>query len=298
MIKLHGPTYRYQGEILNSPTIIFVEDHHYDEYEQCHHLKKLLNANPAIKHTVVFDHVLANDEHYPANCVYYPKLLARESCEFIKQQIHPIWNKKEVAFNFIINKPRPHRNMLLRLVDNLNLTSYRHSLCWQTSPVESISTTDYRIGNEIVVDQGIKSNTHLNAEIYQHLLQQRVFEPSCVSIITEPCYYERDTIVTEKTLMAIYGGTIPIWFGGWRIPDYMRSVGFDVFDDLVDHSYQNLDDPEHRCRESVNRNMHLLKNLTTVDNKRLQHNLELVKSNPWLIQVNSLIETYPSLRTA
>ena len=132
---------------------------------------------------------------------------------------------------------------------------------------------------------------------YQKLLQSNVFESTAISIITEPAYYERDTIVTEKTLMAIYGGTVPLWFGGWRIPDYMRSLGFDVFDDIIDHSYQNLPDPEQRCREAVNRNIHLLKNLTVIDHKRLQHNLDLVKSNPWQTQVNNLIKTYPDLRT-
>ena len=296
MLKIHGPTYRYTGEILHESTLIFVEDHHYDEQEQCHHLKKLLDSSQQFRHTVVFDHVLAHDEHYSADCVYFPGLLARETKEFEQQNISPRWHNKTVPFNFIINKPRPHRNLLLQMIDNLNLTNYRHSLCWQSSPVKSVATTDYRIGNEIVMEYSIRSNTHLNSEIYQHLLQSKVFESSCVSLITEPAYYEQDTIVTEKTLMAIYGGTIPIWVGGWRIPDYMRSIGFDVFDDIVDHSYQNLPDPEQRCREAVNRNIHLLKNLTTVDQSRLEHNLNLVRSNPWLDQVNSLIKIYPDLR--
>lgn len=297
MLKIHGPTYRYTGEILNDPTLIFVEDHHYDEQEQCHHLKKLLSANRTIKHTVVFDHVVSHDEDYQAECVYFPGLLARETNEFEQQNISPRWQNKKVAFNFIINKPRPHRNLLLQLIDNLNLTNYHHSLCWQLSPVKSVATTDYRIGNEIVMEYGIRSNTHLNSEIYQHLLQSQVFESSCVSLITEPAYYEQDTIVTEKTLMAIYGGTIPIWVGGWRIPDYMRSLGFDIFDDIVDHSYQNLSDPEQRCRSAVNGNIHLLKNLALVDHRRLQHNLNLVKSNLWQTQINNLIKIYPDLRT-
>lgn len=296
MLKIHGPTYRYTGEILHNSALIFVEDHHYDEQEKCHHLKKLIDSNQTIKHTVVFDHVLAHNEDYSAECVFFPVLLARETQEFIQQQICLNWHEKTVAFNFIINKPRPHRNLLLQIIDNLNLTNYCHSLCWQLSPVKSIPITDYRIGNEIVIEQGFKSNTHLNAEIYQHLLQQHVFEPSCISLITEPAYYERETIVTEKTIMAIYGGTIPIWVGGWRIPDYMRSLGFDMFDDIVDHSYQNLSNPEQRCHEAINRNMHLLKKLITVDHRRLENNLKQLTANPWLAQVNNLIKIYPDLR--
>lgn len=296
MFKICGPTYRYRNEVLTTPELILVQDHHYDDQNQCHHLKHLLSASP-VRHTVVFDHVLAHDEQYSADCVYFPILLAREATEFDQQNIITNWANKHYCFNFMINKLRPHRKLLLEVINNLNLDSYRHSLCWLTSPVPNIPVTDYRLGQEVITDFSVKNGRYLNAQTYQCLLQKLVFEPTAVSIITEPCYYERDTIITEKTLMAIYGGTIPIWFGGWRIPDYMRSVGFDVFDDLVDHSYQSIPDPEQRCRESVNRNIHLLKNLTIVDRSRLQHNLDLVKSNLWQKQVNSLIETYPDLRT-
>ena len=297
MLKIHGPTYRYTGEILNNPTLIFVEDHHYDEQEQCHHLKKLLDADRTINHTVVFDHVVAHNEDYQAECVYFPGLLAREVKEFTQQNIIPTWNNKQYCFNFMINKVRPHRTLLLKVIDELKLNSYQHSLCWRTSPTSTIPVTDYRIGHEVVMDFSIRAGSYTNATIYQNLLQSKVFESTAVSLITEPAYYEQDTIVTEKTIMARYGGTVPIWFGGWRIPDYMRSLGFDIFDDIVDHSYQNLSDPEQRCLAAIDRNIHLLKNLTGVDHKRLQHNLNLVKSNPWLTQVNSLIKIYPDLRT-
>jgi len=85
--------------------------------------------------------------------------------------------------------------------------------------------------------------------------------------------------------MAIWGGTIPIWVGGWRIADYLRDQGFDVFDDIVDHSYQNLDDPFDRCYSAVERNLDLFRDLGRVQNliptlrPRLQHNLDLLKQN-------------------
>jgi hypothetical protein len=197
----------------------------------------------------------------------------------------------------MINKPRPHRLQLLNLIDHYKLSSYQHSLCWKTSPVATIPVTDFRIGNETIMDQGVKNGNYCNARTYQDLLQTRIFEPSCVSIITEPAYNERETIVTEKTIMAIYGGTIPIWVGGWRIADYMSKQGFDVFDDIVNHSYQSLDDPAERCRRAVVDNIELLKTPVQIDVKRLQHNLDLVKSNLWINQVNSFLKIYPDLRT-
>jgi hypothetical protein len=300
MLKvIHGPTYQYQGERLDVPTKIIVQDHCYNETTQTFPLQDLLDnstCNPA-HHTLVFDHVLQQDEFAQYQCLYMPSLLAREALEFVEQSISPNWNSKKYAFNFMINKPRNHRMLLLDYIDQSKTGKYRHTLCWGQSTAPSIPVTDYRIGNETIMERGFLNGSYTNALTYQCLLQKNVFEPTAVSLITEPCYFERETIITEKTIMAIYGGTIPIWVGGWRIPDYMRKMGFDVFDDMVDHRYQNLNDPRERCRRAVVDNLHLLQEPIEIDHSRLHHNLDLVKTNPWMIQVNRLIETYPVLRS-
>lgn len=294
MLIIHGPTYRYSDEFLTEPTLVYVCDHHYNEQDRCFHLERLLNKSQ--DHTVVFDHVVQHDE-FLIDPVYFPTLLARETKEFIQHNIVPNWNSKTRAFNFMINKPRVHRSLLLKIISEQGLNNYHHSLCWKDSPIQSIAVTDYRIGNENVMYQGIKNGGYPNALTYRELLKSCVFEPTSVSLITEPAYYEKETIVTEKTIMAIYGGTIPIWVGGWRIPDYMQSLGFDIFSDLVDHSYQSAADPEQRCYRAITDNTHLLHRPTAVDRARLEHNLNLVQTNPWLDQVNNLIKTYPDLRT-
>ena len=135
-------------------------------------------------------------------------------------------------------------------------------------------------------------------ETYKHLLQTTVFEPSCVSLITEPSYYERETTHTEKTVMAIYGGTLPIWVGGWRLADFMKSLGFDVFDDVIDHSYQALDDPKDRCYSAIERNLDLLRNVDYAktfiaqNQSRLEHNLNLLKENVFLNDCFNKVEQY------
>jgi hypothetical protein len=185
----------------------------------------------------------------------------------------------------MINKPRPHRIRLLELVQQHGLTNYHHSLAWRTNTVNNIAVTDYRFGPEVVMDRGVKNGSFPNARTYQALLQKTVFEPSCISLITEPVYYERETIVTEKTLMAMYAGTIPVWVGGWRIADYLKQAGFDTFDDIVDHSYQDLADPSDRCRKAIELNLDLLRyfDLTKQINwecrDRLKKNIELLETN-------------------
>tara|TARA_B110000503_G_scaffold131337_1_gene205791 strand:- start:38 stop:967 length:930 start_codon:yes stop_codon:yes gene_type:complete len=291
MIEIHGPSYRYSQEVLKHPEYIWVRDHHYDADNQCYHVEKLLENSECDpqQHLLVFDHVNIQDglTKYPYIC--FPSFLARENKEFVHQQITPDWNNKTFIFNFMINKPRSNRLRLLRLVEEHKLTNYQHTLTWKTNNINSIPINNYIFGSEIRLDRGIRNGSFKNAHTYKELLQKKIFEPTCISLITEPAYYEKECIVTEKTLMALYAGTVPIWVGGWRIPDYMSSMGFDVFDDIVDHSYQNNPDAGQRCNLAIERNIKLLTNFeltySKLDRSRLQHNYDLLQQNVFLKDV-------------
>lgn len=299
MITLSGPNYRYAGERLVHPTIIVIQDHHYHE-ESGYSLQQLLDASlcdPG-SHLLVFDHVLRQDEFGGYQCVCLPLLLAAECQEFAAQSISINWSNRTHAFNFMINKPRPHRRILMDVLQDLGLTSYRHSLCWPGG-YGSIPATDFRFGDERCLEKGILNGHHTNASTYHHLLKDRVFEPTTVSLITEPAFYERETIITEKTIMALWAGTLPIWVGGWRCADTMREWGMDVFDDLVDHSYQDFPDPVDRCRQAIERNQMLLRSVfdLTPLHERLRRNLDLMRSNVWLQRVRQITQRHPYLQT-
>ena len=274
--------YRYQGERLQEPAVIFVVDHHYDEATKTWPLQQLLENSicDPYSHTLLFDMHLHDDIFVKYNPLCIPFFCARMVDEFQKENIVPNWTNKTKTFNFMINKLRPHRVALLKLVEELNLTNYTYSLPWQENPFTSLPVTNYMIGTETQMTQGIRSGSIRNSQNYKQLLQKTVFEPSCISLITEPTYIEKEALITEKTIMSIYGGNIPIWVGGWRCADSMQRLGFDVFDDIVDHSYQTLEDPLQRVRNSITLNKKLLSNfeITTSIIKRLQHNLDLITS--------------------
>jgi hypothetical protein len=285
MKQLVGSQYQYQGERLPHGEIVFVRDHHFDEQNLNFPVQQLLE-NSLGNHVVIFDHVLQHDDvlkNY--DLVFFPSFMARECHEFQQQQIVTDWTCKTKTFNFMINKPRPHRELLLRLIREHGLDNFNHSLAWRSNTVNDIAVTDYRLGTEIAMDRGVRNGSIPNARTYQELLQRSVFEPSCISLITEPCYYERETIITEKTIMAVYAGTFPIWVGGWRIPDYLASIGFDTFNDIIDHSYQNLADPLDRCRRALELNLELLKNfdralqLNQQCQTRFLTNVQLIQQN-------------------
>ena len=79
----------------------------------------------------------------------------------------------------------------------------------------------------------------------------------------------------------------------------MRDQGFDVFDDIVDHSYQDMPDPWDRCYYAIERNLHILQDFETIhrftlNNKhRLQANLELLESNTFVNNIQQIAKQQP-----
>lgn len=296
MYIIHGPTWQYQGQRLQQPTTIVVQDHH--DSEHGYELQKLLDASVCdlSQHLLVFDHVNKQDEFVQVPHVCLPLLLVTETQEFNRENIQTAWQPRTQAFNFMINKPRPNRQILLDMIQDLGLVSYKHSLAWQHN-FGAIPCTDYRFGDEIRLERGTLNGSHTNASTYHCLLKSAVFEGTCVSLITEPCYHGRETMITEKTLMAIWAGTVPIWVGGWRCADFMKRMGFDVFDDVIDHGYQAFSDPAERCRQAILRNQAILRQPIPMAQYalRLIRNLNLLRKNVWLESLRLTLQTHPEL---
>jgi hypothetical protein len=323
MIDLFGPSYRYSGERLTKPEIILVHDHHYDEDNQCFHIEQLMQnsvCNPQ-EHLLIFDQSAHEDRLAQYNHVCLPLFQAGETRQFIDQKIVTDWTQKTRTFNFMINKARPHRQFLLMLIEHFELKNYSYALPWQQmnfyrdhmklqmrkteyhkivdETVIEIMGTNYKFGPEVVLDQGIKNGNFKNSETYDYLLKSTVFEPSCISLITEPLCFELETLHTEKTIMAMYGGTFPIWVGGWRLAKYAQDLGFDVFDDIIDHSYQTLPDAWDRCYYAVKNNLELLTNfdlarsLIEKNQHRLRKNIEILETNPFASDIEKKVAQYP-----
>jgi hypothetical protein len=289
--------YRYAGEVLTDPTTVYVVDHHYDEENDVWPVQQLLDASKVDphKHTLIFNFNIHDDRFAKYNPICAPEFMAEQEADFKSFNIVPDWTNKTAVFNFSINKQRPHRIKLLKMIEELPLTNFTYSLPWLENPYSRIAVTNYMIGTETQMPQGIRSGSIQNCETYKYLLQKNVYEPSCISLITEPTYIEREAFLTEKTIMAIYGGTIPIWVGGWRSADALRLLGFDVFDDIVDHSYETLEDPWARVRQAVLLNLNLLRNFTITDAilTRLRCNLNLLQDGVFDREVNTQLIGIP-----
>jgi hypothetical protein len=199
----------------------------------------------------------------------------------------------ECVFNFCINKKTIHRYLTLRAVEFFNLSSYRYSysgscanigdgrilqemhladpagqrftkdlICQILGPVTIPCNFVGRdlAPDHMIADRGAVSDYGNNFFSWISGLD-KIFQSSLVSLITESCTedYDRVSVFTEKTFYSLLALTVPIWVGGFRNADQFKQMGFDIFEDVIDHSYQYEDAIFFRSFRAIEDNIDLLR---------------------------------------
>lgn len=100
-------------------------------------------------------------------------------------------------------------------------------------------------------------NTNDNTSNFERRLQS-YYRDSFVELVTESSFCPPSFMLTEKTLNSIYGCNFPILFSGAGAVAHLRGVGFDMFDDIIDHSYDYIPNPFDRILHAVEDNRKLL----------------------------------------
>jgi len=132
-------------------------------------------------------------------------------------------------------------------------------------------------GNQIALPEWAYS-TYRGTENDENFVRLAPLYAQCaVNIITETQYDNRPGIVTEKTLQAMIAKQIPIVIGHPGIVQDCQELGFDMFEDLIDTSYDWLPN-DQRVEAALELNRELI--LGNVDltpyQERLQHQQDFV----------------------
>ena len=64
-----------------------------------------------------------------------------------------------------------------------------------------------------------------------------IYRNSFVEIVTETEYEYKHVFITEKILQSQLGQNFPLIFSNPGYVEHLRDIGFDCFDDLINHSY-------------------------------------------------------------
>jgi hypothetical protein len=130
---------------------------------------------------------------------------------------------------------------------------------------------------------------------------QYVYSNTSINIVTETQYSECPGIISEKTLFAFLAQQVPIVIGYKGIVDDCESLGFDMFRDIVDTSYDHQTDTS-RWRNAIDFNKKLLCGKIDLDvNQRLEKNLQTVLELPDTFVkrfLNTVQENFPNLDTS
>jgi hypothetical protein len=198
---------------------------------------------PVIDIAVIFNAKVDVDElDYTALSV--PKTMADHQQWFSSLKQHALIQDTDCDFLCLMRRPSHTRaklaSRLLKEVSSLRISF--GSMC--QSPGELVDYQHYFSDHSLpLLLDGITVRDHRNLE-YQ--VDSALFRKCAVNIIVESSS-QTDTnswhsiFVTEKTFKAFAMLQLPIWWSVPGVVDCVRTMGFDVFDDIIDHSY----DQEH-----------------------------------------------------
>ena len=112
-----------------------------------------------------------------------------------------------------------------------------------------------------------------------------VYENVGVELITGTSFFEKTPVLSEKEIQSICGKNFPIYINGVGMAREMKNFfGIDIFEDIVDHSYDEIENHFERLAAAIDRNQHLLDGSTNIkelwyDNqKRFEDNCDRLHS--------------------
>ena len=202
------------------------------------------------------------------------------------QKLEPVLDKNldsEHTFLSLNRNKRSHRAMLVSLLYGLDIQNSGLISCMFKNSIDNLfEYTNWEVSDNSVYLKGFDNlqNTELSINdapnIYDNGNNDNVtnyknklipyYQNTFVEIIAETSFTESCYNLTEKTLNSIYGCSFPILLCSKGSVAFLRSIGLDMFDDIVDHGYDTIEDPAQRLEYAILKNKELLTN-----NKRTKH---------------------------
>jgi hypothetical protein len=112
-----------------------------------------------------------------------------------------------------------------------------------------------------------------------------VYQNIGVEIITGTMFFEKNPLLTEKEIQSVYAKNFPIYINAPGMAREMKKLlDIDLFEDIIDHSYDEIDDHFERLAAAIDRNENLLNGSTNIqelwyDNqKRFEENCKKLDS--------------------
>lgn len=168
------------------------------------------------------------------------------------------------------------------LYNHLTVPLQDYGPCWVAMPHDKPS-----------LDRIVGLNPRLMGQLWHSGLEHKILH-SAVSILTETDYDNFGMIFTEKTSFALAGLTFPIWLNCAGMPDLWKNYGFDIFDDVIDHSYQYETNFVKRFYLAFANNLPILTDRQVAANAKAKHLTRLLNNKQRLFETTALEQVVSS----
>jgi hypothetical protein len=193
------------------------------------------------------------------------------------------------------NYDKPHRLATIILLHQKNfikrtLWSYRAKIFSSDSVDQIIPDFDLSMVNFTLPHFVDQQNDNFN----QELNIENLHAQSMCSIVTETDYlFDKTKFATEKSWNSIFYGTLPIIISCPGTVSLMREHGIDVYDDIIDHSYDEIADPVQRFQQISHvveqcaswRDYKQMMSLTAT--RQLRNQMLLTHDDHWIKEIDS-----------
>ena len=189
------------------------------------------------------------------------------------------YNENKIGKSFLClnNVKKEHRVALLTLLEKENLlNNVNFSLVGSGHfPMTNRVLSNQNINNcESIIKKFHESTYYTDFEInksgnFFYNICDSDFINSYVNIVTETFYLENKVHISEKSLKPFWFYQLPIFVASTNHLSLLRKkYGFDLFDDIIDHSYDSITDSVERLEVIVSE----IKRINTLDLKTIYKN--------------------------
>jgi hypothetical protein len=210
------------------------------------------------------------------------------------------YNKKDFAYHCFNSRFATHREKTIAALFENNLLDFglvtQNATPFKTDDLKTkykqVSYNNDRFYESRVLDGGNwKNHNNLGERYYSNQVKNLIYINNNIgslsNLVTETAICE--WYVTEKSFQPLFCKKIPIIIGAKGINKFLINEGFDLFEDLVDYSFDSIEDEDLKINSVISCNKNLLQQYSC--NSSIKQRLEYNRQHYLTTWVNKKIET-------
>ena len=271
---------------------------HLHNEQQAIELKNKLHEHGLLDRAVVFDNT--NDETYFERHGIRHQYIEGYIWFYLCTNDRPKPKAKNITHKFLCmnNFSKEHRWSIISALHNQNLIddvlwSYRDTTKY--FPNNPYDHFEFVRPTYIDQPQDAQGNAGSQAQNFnQNLNLEDIYCRTDYTIVTETDFHELHlTSYTEKSYLSLFYETFPIVVSVPGTVQHLKSQGFDVFADIIDHSYDKETDNKKRF-EMIMNEINRLKEIkpTAEPNRHKFNRSHMTDGAYWQKQINNKLKLY------